>query len=390
MALAQEERILRGLRGLSGGCWGTPQAVGALPEEEGCETFEHGDFLALQRCLVLAFRWEPGLWRPPGHRQTLCHGSLLLPFSHQGTRGNTGPLANLTGGRRHHMGTGSSGPPPPALTEPSEPYTHPVQDTAHPLGPPSAGSRPRVPPHPPTFTPPSTRPPLLPQPPGVSPRVCLALCPPQSTCCAEGAAGSLLLPPRQQSIFVHAPPAADTLLQPSAVLLGSSLHLPGAFPPLPRDVTSQGGFHGDVTRQHLPMKSPGGPPWGRGTCARSQPLLRRRDLRQTPCEGRFPRANSPGGFPACVQTKSCSSSAVTSSSSFVLFSKVEPLLASISALLCLTEPIFSLNVFWKLFLRLFLGLLPFVFTLNLACFMAASILLTWTRLWDLGRTPVCL
>lgn len=209
--------------------------------------------------------------------------------------------ANLTRGRRHHraVDTGSSGPPPPALTEPSEPYTHPGQDTVHPHEP--TLSREQAPLHAPTFTPPSTRRPLLPQPPRVSPRVCLALCPPQSTCCTEGAAGSLPLPPRQQSIFVHArtaPPAADTLLQPSAVPLGSSPHLPRAFPPLPRDVTSQGGFHGDVTRQHLPMKSPGGPPWGLGTCARSQPLPRHRDLRQSPCKGRFPRANSPGGFPA--------------------------------------------------------------------------------------------
>lgn len=174
---------------------------------------------------------------------------------------------------------------------------------------------------------------------------------------------------------------------------GSSPSLPRAFPPLPRDGTSQESFHGEVTRQQLPPRSHEAS-WvatvGQGTCAHSQPLPQRWNLKQIPYKGRFPHANSPGGFSGWVQTQSCSSSAITSLSFFVLFSKFEPLLASISLLICLTEPIFSLNVFWKLFLRLFLGLLPFVFTLNLAWFTAVLILLTWTRLWDFGRIPVCL
>lgn len=60
----------------------------------------------------------------------------------------------------------------------------------------------------------------------------------------------------------------------------------------------------------------------------------------------------------------------------VLFSNFEALLACI--LMCLTESIFSLNAFWKLFLRLFLGLLPRIFTHNIPQFMVSPFLSLWS------------
>lgn len=235
VALVQEERLLRGL-----GLWeagGSPWALleaargllreaGASPRQRGLcqrrklgETFEHGDFLALQRCLVLAFRWEPGHTRPPPHG----HRSLMLPLSRLTAvkaRGLTwdptaplGPGQTDRGGSRYRraVGTGRAGPPPPALTETSQALHLPRAGYGSPpAGPASPESRPHAPA--PTFPTPSssTRRPLLPQPPGVrralgqvSLRVCQALQPPQGTCSAEGAAGSLLLPPAASSPAFH-------------------------------------------------------------------------------------------------------------------------------------------------------------------------------------------
>lgn len=146
---------------------------------------------------------------------------------------------------------------------------------------------------------------------------------------------------------------------------------PHSSPATPRvrllrgDVTSHTSHRGDVT-----------PPCHRGSwvAARSPASPTRQDIKQILPRESFPCTNGPRSFPAWKQTKSRSPSAAALNAFelLVLFSNFEALLARISTRL--TESIFSPNAFWKLLLRLFLGLLPRVFTHNLSQFTVSPFL----------------
>lgn len=120
------------------------------------------------------------------------------------------------------------------------------------------------------------------------------------------------------------------------------------------------------------------------TCPYSITLAALR-LRESPQEPFFPSRSIPSG----TSLPSGTAAALAFSYSFNFFKLLVlfcfqswslswPSPAAFLLLMCLTEPIFSFNAFWKLFLRLFLGLLPYVLTLNLPQFMVLLLFLTRT------------